>query len=269
MTALLLVFLCIFVGQMEASTYKHFSEFVKKEHASLYCEALFTDLYDYFLKDLTPEETPFLLAIGGGPGSGKTTLRKQLQGNFKNIHIHDMDEVMVRLPGWQKDLELFGPKIAFENWWPKAREISEILVRFALESRYSILYDRSCGSEGSYFDLLSAKQKGYRITLIGLYVKKENAWERIMKREREEGRGMTQAIVEEYRARFSALWPYYLCLSDPFILYDSNETDLREIYSSNNEVQDLELYQKFLSEGESFKTFFAEKCSSYLKMGIL
>lgn len=236
-----------------AASYDNFLLFAKTQPKQV-DETILKDLYATFLQDLTPQEKPFLLAIGGGPGSGKTTFRKQLQ-DIKNLHLHDMDEVMVRLPGWKKDLALLGPKKAFENWWPTAREISELLVRFAIESRYSILYDRSCGAEGSYLDILRAKQRGYRISFTGLYVDKEIVLKRTMKREKEEGRGMTEAIVNEYRSRFSALWPYYLLLADEIALFDTEKETPKLIFSSASGVQDAQLYQAFLEEGKAFKNF--------------
>jgi predicted ABC-type ATPase len=237
----------------EKASYDNFLLFAKT-HPKQIDETILKDLYVAFLQDLTSQKKPLLIAIGGGPGSGKTTFRKQLQ-NLKNVHLHDMDEVMVRLPGWKKDFILFGPKKAFENWWPTAREISELLVRFAIESRYSILYDRSCGAEGSYLDILRAKQKGYRISFTGLYVEKETALKRAWKREKEEGRGMTEAIVNEYRSRFSALWPYYLLLADEIALFDTEKETPRLIFSSASGIENAQLYQAFLEEGEAFKIF--------------
>jgi predicted ABC-type ATPase len=215
-------------------------------------------LYENFLDSLSPVEQPLLIAIGGSPGAGKTTFRKACL-KTENVHLHDMDEVMVRLPGYQEDLKVMGAKQAFEKWWPTAREMAQTLVLYAIQSKYSIIYDRTCGAEGSYFDLLHAKSLGYHIRLIGLYVDKDVAKGRTLKREQEEGRCITEAILNEYRARFSALWPYYLALIDEVSLYQTNEETPALIFSSKEGVQDLQTYQLFLEEGEPFQSYLLQR----------
>ncbi len=214
-------------------------------------------LYEEFLGNLSPSDQPQLFAIGGSPGAGKTTLRRQLK--MENVHLHDMDELLIRLPGYQEDLQASGAKKAFEKWWPTAQKIARTLVLYAIESGYSIIYDRTCGTEGSYFDLRLAKARGYHIHLTGLTVDREVAKERILKREREEGRAVTEEILDEYRARFSALWPYYLELVDEIALYQTNPEIPRLIFSSTEGVLDEQSYQEFLRDGDSFRDYFAQK----------
>ncbi len=233
--------------------FQKFIEFANEKQAqenSFVLEAL----YDTFLSNLTPQEQPIIFAIGGSPGSGKTTWRRQQ--NSMNLHLHDMDEVMICLPDYQKDLASLGPKAAFEKWWPTAQKLARILVQYAIESRYSIVYDRTCGTEGSYFDLLHAKELGYKIQLVGLHVSRETARQRILKREKEEGRTITETILDEYRARFSALWPYYLEIVDEAKLYDTSDGSNRLIFSSQEGIKEPKIYQEFLETGAPFKEYF-------------
>lgn len=76
---------------------------------------------------------------------------------------------------------------------------------------------------------------------------------------------MTEAILNEYRARFSALWPYYLDLVDEAILYQTDKETPVLIFSSKEGIQDEQAYQLFLEEGEPFQDFFSQKlmCSSF------
>ncbi len=207
-------------------------------------------LSSFFFRNLTPEERPFLLAIGGGPCSGKTTWRRKMQAELKNYFLHDMDEVMVRLPGYQEDFRILGGKVAFEKWWPFARELSEEWVRLAIKSHYCILYDRTCGAESSYQDLLQAKSEGYTIRLVGLTVDRCVAIERAMTREQAEGRVITEEIIDEYRRRFSALWSKYLAFVDEALLYDTTNEPPKLIFSSKDGCVDPILYEKFLAEGK-------------------
>lgn len=237
-----------------------FLSFAEEKQGHRNNEHLLKELHRLFLENLTPQEHPVIIAMGGSPGSGKTTFRKSL--NLANVHLHDMDEVMVSLPEYQEDLRQIGPKKAFEKWWPHAQSLARILVQFAIQARYSIIYDRTCGTEGSYFDLLQAKKLGYRICLHGFFVDRNVAWERLQKREKEEGRAVTEEILDEYRSRFSALWPYYVSLVDEAVLYDTNEKNPRIIFSSKEGIVDPTLYQGFLLAGDSFTEYFQSKLRS-------
>jgi predicted ABC-type ATPase len=208
-----------------------------------------SDLSSFFFENLTPEEHPLLIAIGGGPCSGKTTWRRKMQSGLKNYFLHDMDEVMVRLTGYKEDFRMLEGKAAFEKWWPFARELSEEWVRLAIKSRYSMLYDRTCGAESSYQDLLQAKSAGYTIRFIGLTVDRSVAIERARTREQSEGRVITEEIIDEYRSRFSDLWPKYLAFVDEAFLYDTTENPPKLIFSSRGGCVDPILYEKFLAEG--------------------
>lgn len=249
--------ICLLLPIFCKANEEKFLQYIKVENSEM--QQIYKDLYAVFLKDLIPQKNPILFAIGGSPGSGKTTWRQHMYSQMVNVHLHDMDEVLIRLPGYQKDLALGEPKQTFEKWWPTAREISEKLVQYAIESKYSIIYDRTCGAEGSYFHFIQAKKQGYRISLTGICVDAEVAYVRVAEREKLTKRAMPRAIVDEYRARFSALWPYYLLLADEVALYESNEKGFRLIFSSNQGPSDPIRYKSFLDEGKSFKTFFQQK----------
>lgn len=196
-------------------------------------------------------EQPVIIAIGGGPASGKTTLRNQLVRD--DYVIHDIDVVLLRLPGYQQDLASLGPKGAFENWWRVARELADSEAQQAIAERRSILYDRTCGSEGSYLDLRRAKEEGYFIRMIGLRVDRTVAYERARVREQVTGRAVTEAIIDEYSRRFSAFWPRYLEFVDEAFLYDTTQNPPLLIYSSEKGVLDEGRYQAFLEEGIPFR----------------
>jgi predicted ABC-type ATPase len=236
------------------ASYEDFLRFADAEQAN---DHILKILYEEFFAHLSPSRQPELIAIGGSPGSGKTAFRKAFI-KLDNAHLHDMVEVMVLLPGYQDDLKKIGATKTFEKWWPTARELAQILFQYAIESRYSIIYDRTCGSEGSYEDLLLVRERGYLIHLIGLYVDKDIARERILKREREEGRAMTEEICVEYRSRFSALWPYYLKLVDDATLYETNYEKPSLVYSSRDDSKKSPIYQAFLDEGEPFRDYFRQ-----------
>ncbi len=239
------------------ASYTDFVRFAEMKQGHTDNESILKVLYEQFLAPLSSSSQPILIALGGSPGAGKTTFRKKFL-KMQNIHIHDMDEVMVQLPGYQEDLAQLGTKKAFEKWWPSAQAMARMIVQYAIESRYSIIYDRTCGTEGSYFDLLSAKECGYYIRMVGLFVSKDVAKERIIQREREEGRTVTEEILIEYRSRFSALWPHYLKVVDEAFLYQTDTNTPVLLYSSSEGIKEPHLYQRFLDVGEPFSNFFSK-----------
>ncbi len=198
--------------------------------------------------------------MGGSPGAGKTTYRKSL--NATGIHVHDLDAVMSKLPGYILDVKSLGPKQAFEKWLSLARNLSMIFVRFAMRSNYDIIYDRTSERVESYNDLLFAKKQGYKINLIGLYVKLDVARQRILTRELQEGRSIPDNVLIDDRQRFSAIWPYYLKFVDKATLYDTTSGDLKLICSFKQgqelNVVDAALYQEFLQCGDAFVGHFAK-----------
>ena len=214
---------------------------------------IYQKFYRLFLDGLTSQKKPCVIVFAGGPGSGKTTHRRSAQLKLEKAHVHDMDEILIRLPEYQKDLQSEGPKVAFEKWWPLAREIADALVQYAIRLNYFILYDRTCGAEGSYFDLLKAKNSGYRVLMNGYSVDASVALERIAQREEGLGRTVTKEMVLEYRARFSALWPHYLSFVDEAHLYDTSGSHPKELFSLEKGVKDPFLYQAFLEEGKAYR----------------
>ncbi len=244
-------------------TCNDFMEFVVAKQGVGYAtenQALLKMLYDEFLAGIEPQATPVLFVVGGSSGAGKTTYRKYL--DVTGQHVHDPDLVMSKLLEYKRDEKVLGKKTAFDKWAPFTRCIAQLLVRFAIQSKFHVIYDRASGREGSYGDLQLAKQQGYKINLIGLYVKLDVARQRILIRESQGGHGIPDKILIENRARFSAIWPYYLKFVDEATLYDTTSGDLKLICSFKQgqelNVVDAALYQKFLQCGDAFAGYFAK-----------
>lgn len=193
----------------------------------------------------------WILAIGGSAGSGKTSWRKMHWRHLDNVYVHDMDEELLQLPGYQKDVKEKGLVAAFENWRVIARDLADEKMHFAILAGRNIVYDRTCGAEESYRDLRLAKDHDYRIDLTGLCVDLDVAYQRVLHREKEVGRTVTKAQLEEYRARFSALWPLYLSFVDSAVLYDTSIPENVKLIYENGEIVDPDRYESFLEEGKS------------------
>jgi predicted ABC-type ATPase/GNAT superfamily N-acetyltransferase len=208
-------------------------------------------IYETFFCGLSSQNEPKILMLGGSPGAGKTTYRKKYL-NDSAYHIHDMDEVMVLLPGYQQALKTVGAIKAFEDWWPIAQQTANIMMTYALNNKLNIIYDRTCGSEVSYLALKAAYEQGYQITMYGFYIEEKKALERVQIRAKNENRVITDDIVKDYLRRFVTLWPCYLKIVDKVFLVDSNEETYKLIFNINNKkitFADYTAYKKFLSSG--------------------
>ncbi len=251
-TSLFTLTLWCYAIKIHATTYDRFITFaptVQEISSTTNHHLTLKILYDTFLAHLTPQKYPVLQAVGGSPGAGKTTYRKKHM-NMHNLYQHDIDEIITKLPNYQLDVKLTGTMHAFTTWWPTARRIAHAMITFAITSKYSIAYDWTCGSKETVTDFIHAKEQDYYIKLIGLYVKKETAKQRISIRQQQEGRCVSESVLCKHRTTFSTLWPSYLSLVNEAILYDASQKTLTPIFSSTIGILKPKEYQLFLHESE-------------------
>ena len=243
-----------YAGPQKAFSFQGFLDSIQNQEAKNVSLKEYKHLYEVFLKDLTSStEQPKLIIFSGGPGAGKTTYRKKYFENLNNFHIHDMDEVLVHLKGYQKDLQNYGAKTAFENWWPTAQTIANQFVRYAFSHRLNVIYDRTCGTETSLSDLKHAIENlGYHAVMYAFTLPEKETLQRVRKRSKTEGRVVTDEIVREYAKRFSALFPKYKNFIDEVHLF----LGPHEIYAQKNfqeDMKDKEQYDLFLNTGLEYK----------------
>jgi len=104
---------------------KYIREFAETSFLDEETIALF---YNDFFSGLTAQKSPKIIALAGTSGAGKTTYRKKYLKSLVNYHVHDMDEILIRLPGYQNDLATGGQMKAFDLWWEKARIVCTYLI---------------------------------------------------------------------------------------------------------------------------------------------
>lgn len=238
---------------------KNFKNFIQNEIEL--DDPLIELLFEKFFSSLMATSQPKLIILGGSPGAGKTYYRRNFLA-LPHFHIHDMDEVLIRLPGYQKDCDELGLKAAFERWWPIAQKIANVMVRFSFSCHYNVIYDRTCGTEESFLDLKKIhEEKLYYIIIYGFFVFERIALIRVKEREKNENRTVTPEIVKEYLRRFSALWPSYTAISNESYLLDANlgfeYSKLYEQVAGVERVFDVGHYIEFLAPGKEIT--FAEK----------
>lgn len=213
----------------------------------------------YFIDEkMKKKESPLIYVVAGSPASGKTSfVHKGLEGNIfpKDAVAHDCDAVMCALPGYQSDLKKYGSAEAYSNWELIARERAEAQLSHAIVAKKDILYDRSCALLSSYVFLENiVKKQGYKLIMHAMHIDINQALARAKSRESKTGRHMPPMLLQERLEMFSALWPYYVALSEKAYLYDNNgrSTYLIASCSCNKlEIQDNIIYQNFIAQGQS------------------
>ena len=209
-------------------------------------------IYNTHFTDIKPNKNSKIIILGGGSGTGKTTYRKNYlrKGLAENYYVHDVDEILLLLPGYQEALKKDNPEMAFKTWIPIAQQIANSMMEFAVKNKFNVVYDHTCRTEASYFALKHAHDMGYFITLYGFYTEEEKALQRVQERATREQRSISKDIVCEYLYRFSTLWPQYLKFVDEAFLLNNNELEQKIVFSLQKKkctVLDYDMYKKFLS----------------------
>ncbi|HEV2614817.1 MAG TPA: zeta toxin family protein [Gammaproteobacteria bacterium] len=166
------------------------------------------------------KNTPQLICIAGGPGSGKSYFYESLKSRGEiptDAVIHDPDLIMEAMPEYQKDAK-HDPAKAFERWELPARQrANEILIE-ALNARYTIVYIRSFALPDSLEFIQHAKQLGYEITMNILFCDLHTAIRRVKNRERYLS---IETLVQRHEA-VEVILPELMRIADKYYFYENN-----------------------------------------------
>ncbi|MCK5295761.1 MAG: zeta toxin family protein [Alphaproteobacteria bacterium] len=135
---------------------------------------------------LEPQETPVVLAFGGAPGSGKTTMRrfvrKQEGRSGVKFFESDYDEFKVYHPHLKEFIRRDDMQAAHNG----SEEISkwrDTTVDKASENKYNILFDGSMDDpEGTVERMKTFKQAGYKVEVNLLAVSPMTTWQSCVER---------------------------------------------------------------------------------------
>jgi UDP-N-acetylglucosamine kinase len=127
-------------------------------------------------EELKSQKNPFLIIIGGQPGSGKSTccvnIQKSLTGDNNALFI-DMDELREFHPEYQS-LNKNNDKFAALYTGPDAGKWSELLLRNAANKKYNIVYESTLKNvETICLIAQSFTKSGYDVSLQAMIVKPE------------------------------------------------------------------------------------------------
>lgn len=155
-----------------------------------------------------------LYIIAGPNGAGKTTAAKTiLPDTLQVIEFVNADEIA-------KGISPFNPEgVAFEAGRVMLKRIEQLIQEgkdFSFETTLSTL---------SYLNLVrSVKSKGYRVTLIFLWLERvEVAKQRVAQRVAEGGHNISEEVIERRYRKGVANLSKFLQIVDDWYLYDNSD----------------------------------------------
>lgn len=186
-------------------------------------------------------KSPTIYVLAGGPGSGKTTFRREAfkLGTFNtNMHLHEPDEVMRVIPEYQNAINQEGLtseeyinvlQKARADWNEPALALANEMLKTALGKRMDIIYECTCAMSESYNFLKEAKALGYKIIFRAFYTDIQTALVRTNERAKAEGRTLPDNITINRSKKFAKLFVQYKELADETYLFKSEENKFTEV----------------------------------------
>lgn len=184
---------------------------------------------------LIPAPTqPQLIAIGGGPGAGKSFFYEYLNkyAQLPEGHIlHDPDGLLQSIPEYHEDYS-HDPIQAFQRWELLTRRMSHELLLDALVKGHSVVYVRTLAYADS-LELIDYCKRvlGYTITIHLLTCPVELAIQRAMARQDTINRHLSSELILQRHQTVTAHLPRLKQVADHYFQYDNSLNDrLPELY---------------------------------------
>jgi predicted ABC-type ATPase len=170
------------------------------------------------------QEKPYIIHMLGVPGSGKSTVMKEIWNTLKRrpAAVVGFDRLMETIPEYHQGSDR---QKSFSEFELPARAAGYVLIKELLQKQSDILFDHG-GASAAHADLLSfAKSKGYTVAVIQVTAHPDIAKKRILERQLAEGRHTPPSYVDERIKIIENILPSYKTTADYFFEI-SNEQDI-------------------------------------------
>lgn len=152
--------------------------------------------------ETTTTRNPLAIFMMGGPGSGKTTVRKREYGDLFAI---DSDEIKAEHPEYDPK----NPQPLYE--WANVEADKKFFD--AVEKGIDLVYDGTGSRSDAYVSFMNcAHRRGYDVDLV--YV--ETDVETAVRRNAERERTIAESIVREKHARVAATFGFLARFADSY-----------------------------------------------------
>ncbi|MFI3241999.1 MAG: zeta toxin family protein [Alphaproteobacteria bacterium] len=178
-------------------------------------EAIISDI----LKDSHTSSNPYFEQVMGIPGAGKSTFTKKYKRD--DAVFLNFDNVMERIPQYQKDILELGSVESFKKWEMPARVIGYEVLRRAVEAKANIFWDHS-GLFVSCLDLIeNIKKYNYNTHMFCLLCDVDEACKRAQQREQITKRHTPKEMIEQRAEKVKSFLDMYKKIADKVTVYDT------------------------------------------------
>lgn len=214
------------------------------------------------------EEDPYAALIGGGSGSGKSSVVAELlimgeaeeeDTETSGYVLIDCDEIKKQLPEFIKmtnsddEAEQIAAAVYVHD---ESSDIAEELLQECIKSKRNFIYDGTMKNFVKYDTIIkNLKQNGYSVTAYVVDIPVDIAIERVKLRALKEKRHIDPFVVYETHVSFADTFLRLKEQFDEYILYDNTGEEPEEIaYKDKGEpevIVDPTRYQQFLEKAKS------------------
>jgi len=191
------------------------------------------------------EDTPIFWLMGGGSGSGKSTVLQTLRDDgliptSDIVHI-DPDTFKRVIPEFEELITRKDSRAAMVVHEESAFMAREAFAQ-AVSKRADIIYDTTLSNFPRAWDLIAqAREKGYEVRIIGVTAAPRTAVERVVKRGDRSGRYVPIRDLLSTHKQFAAVFEDYIELVDSISLWktDCGDGTLKKIASKTGDRFDI------------------------------
>lgn len=220
---------------------------------------LISKLVDEHSRDFIGPKEKISIFMGGGSGSGKSTVRASIMEQFDNPPlVIDADTMKALIPEY-KDLKRDFP-LETDSWVHKeSSEMAAAMFTAAVEKEMALLFDGTLKSWKKYLRYFKRLRKsGYEITLVIVDIPVEEAIRRAKARyeqgilENGVGRRVDEEIIRESHKKIPDSFLNLKNAVDEWIIYANSREEFTAIAQCENGIETIWMtkeFEAFLNKG--------------------
>lgn len=208
-------------------------------------------IINQLIKDIRSSDNPTANFLGGGSGSGKSSIANLLIQQFKekgeDVVLIDSDKIKTMLPEYNTLIEK-NPAQAAMILHDESSDISTKLFQKCLENKLNFIFDGTMKNKEKYESFIeSARQHKFEVSVSIADVPLEEAKHRAKLRYETERRYVPVEIIEESHRKVPVTFQALKDKVDSFYLYDTTHIHPVQFYvKEKGKVKVLD--QEHLSE---------------------